>query len=273
MSSIRNSLEIVPATVSDYLDLACYHYATHLIRPMTQIYKIRPQQKFRSNFPDPIAVIVFRSPIPDLLARHRATKGYFRRPGTVSARLKLVNAKIQYAARLIVDPRFRKLGLATWLQEESLSYQTVPIIETLTPIDWTNKIPLRAGFKMYQNPAPVWYRRFTAALYSIGLTTDSLSCPSAVQCRIETLYADQAKFIEHEFRQFLSRFRGHHDMPPGIDRTKYALSKCPYPEAYFIWFNPRVHIDLEKPENFPVKNPIETKQNQHKDKKQITDKE
>ena len=245
MSNIKNYIEIVPATLKDYYVLSCYHYTAERVDPATQVYKIRPRQKFRSNFPDPIAVIVYRMPIPDLKPRTKATKGYFKRPPTVSARLKLVNQKIQYAARLIVDPRFHRLGLATWLQAETLRYQTVPIIETLTPIDWTNKIPLRGSFKIYHNPAPTWYRRFTNALFSIGLTADSLTSPIMVQNRINHLCTEKLSFINHEFKQFLSRFRGHHNMPPGIDRTAYALSKCPYPEAYFIWFNPRVPINLE----------------------------
>jgi len=236
---VANCLEIIPGKLADYKRLAEYHYRTEPIRPVTQIYKINMKPPHTKSMPDPIAVIVYRMPIPEIRPRTTATKGYFHEPKTLSARLKLVNQKIQYIARLIVDPRFHKMGLATWLLEDTLERQQVPIIETLTPIDWTNKIFQKAGFKLYHTPAPPWYRRFENALLSIGLTEDSLTSPLHVHFRLEHLQPKNADRIEHEIKVFIHHYRHRDGMPPGIERTKFMLSKLPYPEAYLIWFNPR----------------------------------
>lgn len=237
---ITDCLEILPATLADYHKLAEYHYRTEPIKPVTQIYKICGKKPHRNAFPNPIAIIVYRQPIPELRPRTTATKGFFHQPAGKSDRLKLVNQKIQYIARLIVDPRFHKLGLATWLLKDTLERQTIPIVETLTPIDFTNKIFQKAGFKLYQTPAPPWYHRFTDALLSLGLTEESLSNPLAVQSRLDRLSPDQTKHIERQIHLFMHHYRHRDNMPRDINRTKFFISKIPYPHAYLIWFNPRV---------------------------------
>lgn len=249
---VENCLQILPATLDDYHKLAHYHYRTEPIRPATQIYKINAIDRVHDQFPDPIAVIVYRQPIPDIRARTNATKGYFKYRRTQKEMLKLVNKKIQYLARLIVDPRFRKLGLATWLLTDTLERQTVPIVETLTPIDFTNKIFQKAGFKLYHTQAPTWYRKFTDALQAIGFEDWNHLLPLTLQNRIDHLEGDQAKWFESQISQFIYHFNPHKKSKPGIDRTDYVLRKLPYPEAYLIWLNPRVPRYDENPAKLPV---------------------
>jgi len=241
-----NCLHILPATQADYYRLACYHYRTEPIKPTTQIYKVCAKPPHTDDFPDPISVIVYRMPLPSIRPRNHATKGYFLKPESHADRLKLVCKKIQYIARLITDPRFQRLGLATWLLRDTLERQTVPIIETLTPIDFTNKIFQKAGFKLFQTPAPKYYSRFTDALYQIGLTRQSFTCPFVVHTRIERLPKERRDFIMFEILSFMRQFRRYANMPHGIERTKQFLSKLPYPEAYLIWFNPRIPLTDEK---------------------------
>jgi len=151
-----------------------------------------------------------------------------------------INAKIRYLARLIVDPRFQKLGLATWLLKDTLERQHIPIVETLTPIDFTNKMFEKAGFKLYQTPAPPWYNRFTFALESLGLTEQSRVSPLYIHNRLGRLAGTQKTLIENEIKHFIKHFRHRENMPDSMERTKFFLSKLPYPQAYLIWFNPRV---------------------------------
>lgn len=237
---ITDCLEIVPGTIADFHILERYHYQTDSINPTTQIYKIRGIDSTQDAFPDPMAVIVYRQPLPDLHARNIATKGYFQQAPTRSGRLRIINKKILYIARLIVDPRFRKLGLATWLLSDTLQRQTVPIVETLTPIDFTNKIFQRAGFKLYHTPAPPWYQRFEDVLTGLGVNKLNLHHAFLIQNRIAGLSSDQYDFVDEEIRLFLNHFRHRRDMPAGLRRTKYFLSKLPFPQAYLIWPNPRV---------------------------------
>ncbi len=239
---IFNCLEIVPGTLSDFRSLAGYHYRTEAIWAPTDVYKIRGIKGYHNAFPDPIAIIVYRMPLPDLRARTKATNSYFHAPKTLSERLTLVNHNIRYIARIIVDPRFRALGIATKLLTESLKLQTIPIVETLIPLDWTTKLFQKAGFKLYTTPAPPWYRRFIELLTNIGFENWEFLLPDTLHKRLEHLQPEEFDNTEKEIKAFIGHFRHRKTMPPGLERCKYILSKIPYPEAYLIWSNPRVPL-------------------------------
>lgn len=236
---ITNCLEIVPATQADYKLLAQYHYQKEPPAPPDQIYKIRGTKPTCDAFPDPIAVILYSMPIINLHGRTTATSSYFRKPHTDIGKLRLVNKKIRYISRLIVDPRFQKRGLASWLLKDTLERQTVPIVETLTPIDFTNKIFQKSGFKLYHSQAPEWYKRFTDALTQVRIRLSDLKCPPAIHHRIKFLPSRQKGFIEKEILLFISHFHHRKGMKNSLNRTIYFCSKLPYPQAYLIWLNPR----------------------------------
>ena len=242
ISLIDNCLEIVHAQYSDYKILAQYHYQKGQPTLPEQIYKIRGTEKTKGAFPDPIGIVVISMPIINLQGRTKATNGFFRKAPTEIGKLRLVNKNIRYLSRLIIDPRFQKNGLGTWLLRDILERQTVPIIETLTPIDFTNKIFQKAGFKLYHTPAPEWYRRFTDALTSFGVDLKTINCPPAVHFRIKLLPAKQKKLIEKEILRFISHFRHREGMENTPKRTAFFCSKLPYPQAYQIWYNPRVPL-------------------------------
>jgi len=239
---VPNCLEIVPGSLADYNTLKHHHYRKASVVPTTQIYKIRGKKEHKHSFPDPISVIVYRQPIPDIRARTIATKGFFHEPASLSDRLRLVNRKIQYIARLITAPEFQKLGFATWLLRDSLERQAVPIVETLTPIDFTNKIFQRQGFRLYANPAPPWYARFKKVLLDIGLTEESFTTPFFVHNRIDKLPAGRRKTLEVKIRNFLRHFRRRTYEQHSIARTAFFLSKLQFPHAYLIWLNPHAKL-------------------------------
>lgn len=244
---IKDCLQIVPAAYADYKLLAHYHYKQEAPSMPDQIYKIIGSPESKDSFPDPMAVVLFSMPIVNLHGRTVATSGFFRKPRTDIGKLRLVNKKIRYISRLIVDPRFWRLGLATWLLKDALERQTVPIIETLTPVDFTNKIFQSQGFKLYHSPAPDWYDRFATALTKVQVKLDTVVCPPAVHFRLQHLTPRQKGFIEKEILLFLNHFQHRKGMKNSPNRTAFFCSKIPYPQAYLIWFNPRVPPYDEQP--------------------------
>lgn len=239
---ICNILEIVHGTLADYRLLSYCHYRTIEIRPFTSIYKVKARYPYHKIFPDPLAVIVYRLPFSELRIRSKATNGFFNNPTHRSDRLKLINQNIRYLCRLIVAPQFRRQGIGTKLVSETLRLQTVPIIETLTPIDFTNALFKKCGFEIHYTSAPTWYFRFTNALSNIGLTDWNYILPSTLQNRLNLLPPEQSDWFENEIKQFLCHFRRKKHMPPGIERTNFILSKIPYPQAYAIWRNPKMPL-------------------------------
>lgn len=239
-SRFIDGLEILHGSYEEYLRLARYHYISPDCKPAMQIFKIRKAGKKQNSFPDPMGVILYKKPLPDLKARTYATRSYFKLPPTKSEQLKLVNEKILYAARIIIDPRFWKRGLAHWLQSETLKLQTVPIVETLTPIDFTYKLLLPDGFKRYYNPAPSYYTRFHNTLLSIGITEAEIRTPRIAHQHFMMMHEPHHSTFEKEITRFLKHFKNSPVDNFELPRTAYALSKLPYPQSYFIWFNPRV---------------------------------
>lgn len=240
---IANCLEIVPGQYNDYKILAPFHYRPGPIRPCAQIYKIRGIKKCRDDFPDPIAVCILRQPLQQLRARNIATKNYFKTEPDLRKRFQLINRKILYLARLIVDPRYRRIGLGTWLVCDVLERQTIPIIETLTPIDFTNKLFQKAGFKLYHNVMPQWYRPLTKTLLKTGLTLQSFDCPPVVHNRLQYLPKFKSLIIQKQIQIFMNHFPKQKHWPNSLERTTFFLEKLAYPEAYLIWFNPKVPYD------------------------------
>ncbi|MBA7618968.1 hypothetical protein ES703_26300 [subsurface metagenome] len=239
---IPDILEVVPGTLKDYHKLAEYHYLPKRLRLVSNVFKIKARYPYHKSFPDPIGVNVYKMPIPELRSRSAATNGYFRTPATKSERMKLVNSNIRYAARLIIDPRFRKMGVATKLVKESMEQMNIPIIETLTPIDFTNEMLVKLGFELYYTPAPTWYRPFVQTLRALGLTPDYMLLPSTLTRRIQRLKGERRENTEHQIQSFLHQFKRRQFMPAGIERARFILSKIPFPEAYLIWFNPKIKL-------------------------------
>lgn len=247
---ISNCLEIVPSSLADYKIIAHYHYVKDAPGPTEQVYKIRGIPSTGKTFPDPMGIILYSMPITNLHSRNTATKGYFRKMPSEIGRLREVNKKIRYISRIIIDPRFQKMGLGTWLLKDTLERQHVPIVETLTPVDFTNKMFQKAGFKFYLAPSPEWYKRFTNALTDVKIKIENVDSPWAVHHRIKQMSPRQKGFIEKEILLFVSHFRHRKGMKNSLNRTVFFCSKIPYPQAYLIRFNPNIPpYDTENTEN------------------------
>jgi len=239
---VTNILETVPATILDWRKLAQYHYKPESPGTCTNIYKVIAKYPHSKSFPDPLACVCYHMPLPRLRSRNRATNGFFRAPKSQSNRMKLVNTHVRYLTRIVVDPRFQRLGIATKLLEETLPLQNVTLIEALTPIDPTNLLFKKAGFVLYFNEAPLWYRRFVKALMSIGLDAKKTLLPTTLQKRLRALKEPQKSFIENEITQFLHQFKNRQHQDPTLDRSKYIISKLSYPQAYLLWYNEKKPI-------------------------------
>lgn len=234
----KDVLVLSVGTKTDYLKLAQYHYRTENIGPVSLVYKISARFPYTNVFPDPLAVNVYSPPIARLKIRNTVLKHLFVNCVTQADRLAVVNKNILYGSRLIVDPRFRRFGLARKLLEESMARIKIPIIETLTPIDPTNKLLESLGFTKYYNPAPTRYRRLRNYLLSLGISEENLRDPVIVHSRLCCLSDKDKADFEHQLQMFSWSLRKHEREQHSIKRTKYIVGKLYYPEAYFVWYNP-----------------------------------
>lgn len=120
--SVCKKLRIVPGDTSDYQVLAHYHYRDNQLGPFTKIFALKTADRRA------VGVIVYAMPAPALELRNVATDNMFTGFDR-NTQLALVNKNIRCISRVIIEPRFRGLGLASRLARETMPLLQMPIIE------------------------------------------------------------------------------------------------------------------------------------------------
>ena len=236
---LKDHLQILPGDRDHLERLAHLHYIKERVACPTLINTIQPKQTHALKFPPLIGVLAHQAPLPQLRARNLATNNFFAKITDKTLRLQKITDMISYGSRLIIDERFRREGLATWLMEFTLDHMDKPLVEILLPYGYMVPTFQRLGFRLYRNPMPTWYSRMIDALISVGLTRQSFTCPPVVHHRLTTLTRLNKTHIHKEISRFLKHFPKHPDDGDTLERTSYMLRKLNYPTCYMLWRNPR----------------------------------
>ena len=239
--SVCKRLQIVPGCLDDYRRLARYHYLGGHIGPASAVFVLK-----RIHCETPVGVIVYSNAPAVLELRNIATNHVFAGLDR-STQLSLFNSNIRRISRVIIEPRFRNLGLASRLVRETIPLVDVPIIEAVAVMGWINPFFERAGMKAYKAKPSAASVQFIEALSIIGIEQAELIDPLPVQQKLEKLGDSEARFIEHQIRHFLKNHGRRRDMPPGLERTRYILTKLAARPVYYIWFNPKFTVTGGKP--------------------------
>lgn len=237
--SVCENLQIVPGCLDDYRRLARYHYCGSHPGPASAIFVL-----CRVDGKTPVGVIVYSNAPAVLELRNIATNHIFAGLDR-STQLELINANIRRISRVIIEPRFRGLGLASRLVRETIPLVNVPIVEALAVMGWVNPFFERAGMKAYKAQPSAASVQFIEALSIIGIEQAELLNPEQVQHKFNRLGDSKARFIEHQIRHFLKSHGRRRDMPPGLERTRYILTKLTARAVYYIWFNPKLTKEVQ----------------------------
>jgi hypothetical protein len=230
--SVCENLQITPGCLDDYRRLARYHYCGSHTGPVSAVYVLR-----RSGCETPIGVIVYSNAPAVLELRNIATNHIFAGIDR-STQLELINANIRRISRVIIEPRFRGLGLASRLVRRTMPMVNVPIVEAVAVMGWVNPFFEKAGMTAYKAQPSMASVQFIEALSIIGIERAELLDPERVQQKLDRLSDCEKEFIEHQIRQFLKNHGRRRDMLPGLERTRYILTKLTARPVYYIWFNP-----------------------------------
>jgi len=235
--SIHRELEIVPGDMSDYRLLAAYHYRDGRPVGIKAVYTIRPKRALGSLGRRPAGVIVYAMPNPRIELRRIATHGAFHGLDR-QTELQLLNRHVRCLARVVVEPRFRGIGLAVRLVRETMPRLNVPIIEALGVMPLVNPFLERAGMQCFEPRVPVEHVELLEALSAVGIEEDDLVDLERVQQGLDRLGAAARTFIEARIQRFLKSHGSRRTMPGGLERTRYIQSRLTHRPAYYIWFNP-----------------------------------
>jgi hypothetical protein len=271
--TLYKKLEIVPGTYEDYKQLAHYHYRDNGPGQFTSIYaliyrrlppclptrvraagayrmlgraskksnllpsvSVDTQYASRTTQDKTIGVIVYSTATLGQQLRNIATKNFFI-GFDQRTQLALLNKYVRRISRVIIEPRFRGLGLAKHLVRETMLMMNFPIIEAVAVMGQINPFFEKAGMKAYTAPEKAQNIRLKEALGAVGIEQELWIDPVTVQEKIERLPRKPAKFIEAEFRLFLQSYADRRYSRPSLKRTTFVLNKLTARPVYYIWFN------------------------------------
>ena len=99
-------------------------------------------------------------------------------------RLKLINKNIRTISRVIIEPRFRSLGLAVRLVKETMPIMDVPFVEALAVMGRANPFFEKAGLTRYDAPISASCVRLIEAFSAVGVDEQDLIDPGIVQQKL-----------------------------------------------------------------------------------------
>lgn len=242
--SITKKIQIIPGCCEDYRKLSAYHYRDSQLGPFAAIFTMKPNKALAAQLDTTvIGVIVYTMPSPGLELRSMATGNLFAGLDR-GTQLALTNRNIRCISRVIIEPRFRGLGLASRLVSETLAQVEVPIVEAMAVMGLVNPFFEKAGMTAYTAKMPERCVRLIEALSMVGIEKQQLIDPKKVQQIMVRLRSEQAEFIELEIQNFLQSYGRRRNMKAGTERTRFVLSKLTERPVYYIWFNPQMTISI-----------------------------
>jgi GNAT superfamily N-acetyltransferase len=241
--TLHRKLHIVEGDMKDYESLAMYHYRDDHPVAVKAVYTIRKRRSDRLSSRRPAGVIVYTMPNPRIELRDAATDGLFMGLDRQS-QLALINRNIRCLARIVIDPRYRGIGLASRLVRRTMPRLNVPVVEALGVMPSVNPFLERAGMKPYVPPVPLAHVDLLEAFSAVGIEEEDLVYPKLVQAKMDALAWPACDFLEIRIEQFLKSHGNRRMMPPDLARTRYILGKLTHRPVYYIWFNPKMEVTL-----------------------------
>jgi len=239
--SIIKHLEIVRGTSADYKQLAQFHYRDGKLGPFAAIFAIRPKTQNIGFGIKTAGVVVYTMPSPGCQLRNVAMNNFFAGFDR-STRLKLVNKTIRCINRVIIEPRFRGLGLASWLVRETMGKMETPVVEAMAVMGLVNPFFEKAGMKAYRAKQPKRCVQMEEAFSLVGIEEAQLIDAQKVYSKLSHLPGKEAEFIELQIRWFLQSYGKRRLMTASLERTNFVLDKLTARPVYYIWFNPNLVI-------------------------------
>lgn len=205
---VSHTMPIDAGTRADYLALKQHHYRPGHPATMPRVLVIHdstptPTDRYLRQEPTlrPIAVLVESFPVLSCQLRDEALGGRFGhlRPGMRAA---LLMQEMRCISRVIVDPRYRGLGLAVRLVRHALETATTRYTEALAVMGRVSPFFCRAGMHAYERPPLPVDERALAALRYAGIDPHELAMPAALERKIDSLTSTTRALLTRELTRW-----------------------------------------------------------------------
>ena len=243
--TVTTHLKIVDGTLADYKSLAHFHYRSGALGPVAAVYKIVNTLLPTAMFNPVVGVIVYSMPAPALQLRNIATDGLFSRIGSRTMAMRFVNDNVRCICRVVLEPRYRGLGLAQRLIVETMDKLNVPYIETLAVMGKVNPFFEKAGMLKFEAKPSGRCVKMTEILSVLGIEGNDFVDTERVNVMIESLPARQREFLERRIRNFLAAYgRKGRKIQHCLERTEMILNKLSSRPMYYLWRNPQCKLKI-----------------------------
>jgi len=242
--SVAKKIEIVKGGRDDYESLARYHYRGERLGAFASIYALRADRflKAKSGIAT-VGVIVYTMPAVAVAMRNVALGGVL---GGLDrgTRLDVINKNIRCVSRVIIEPRFRGLGLAVQLVSETIRLMNMPVIEALAVMGKVNPFFAKAGMRAYEGPEPLRCVQLVEAFSMVGVERQEFIEPVSVYAKLEGLDKRKRSFIEKQIGEFLQSYGKRKYMSDSAERIRYVLSRLTERPVYYIWRNENLEMRI-----------------------------
>jgi GNAT superfamily N-acetyltransferase len=229
--TVTRNLKIVEGDIADWRRLKHFHYRQGELPAYDKIFTIK----------NGIGVIIYAMPVPHLQMRNFATAncfcGFDKRTS-----LNLVNNNVRCISRVVIDPRYRGLGLAQKLIRHTMPLMNIAVIEAQAVMGKINPFFQKAGLTPYVAPLSKQTVKMSQALSEVGIDKKNYSDAKRVHHKIKSLKSEKADFIERQTAHFLSGYCKKRFLPFSIERTAFILTRLSARPVYYAWFNPNVSL-------------------------------
>ena len=243
--TVTTHLKITEGTLADYKSLAHFHYRAGVSGPVAAVYRIINTSLPAAMLNPVVGVIVYSMPTPALQLRNIATSGLFSKLGDKTMAMKFVNSNVRCICRVVLEPRYRGLGLAQRLITETMSKLNTPYIEALAVMGKVNPFFEKAGMLKFEAKPIQRCLKMIEVLGAVGIDEKDFINTVKVNTLIESLLTRQRDFLERNIRSFLAAYgRKGRKIQHCIERTEMILNKLSDRPIYYLWRNPQCKLKI-----------------------------
>ncbi|MEM1099152.1 MAG: hypothetical protein AAGH92_10225 [Planctomycetota bacterium] len=247
----REGLRIRNGTRADYAALAEHHYRAKRPATATRVLVLdRPvgwkSRVRRAGFDvalsstsgsEVVAVLVESLPALSCRMRDAALGHRYGSHLDPADRGLLLNDEVRCISRVVVDPRWRGLGLAVRLVRHALATATTPVTEALAAMGRVHPFFARAGMTAYPRPPHDFDARLVEAFAAGGFERDAFLEPQRLLQRMNKLPVRSKRWLCDELRRWFRRSvgRGARSEDNTLVKLRAARERFGLEPVYYAW--------------------------------------
>lgn len=204
--SVAQSLSVECGSLRDYRQLRAFHYKGGQPGAVTAVYRLvhrRPtvvgRYLRREDETQIIGVLLRALPHLGCALRDHATGRRYRGYGSRGAAA-MLNREVRTISRVVIDPRWRGLGLAVRLVRHALAHPETVYTEALAAMGRVHPFFERAGMTRYDRPPRSEHARLLDALRHLGLDPSLIASLQAVKQQLTS--KSQRDWLHRELRRW-----------------------------------------------------------------------